>query len=91
MDRARSGNHCLSRQGKVEGPSTSGELLDGSDYDQLRAFVAVADALNFSCAAEQLGVRPSALSQSIRLNIPGTFCNMPASGGAGLDSNNHTP
>lgn len=44
----------------------TGELLDSSDYNQLRAFVAVADALNFSRAAEQLGVRPSALSQSIQ-------------------------
>ncbi|MHC1478701.1 LysR family transcriptional regulator [Frateuria aurantia] len=37
-----------------------------SDYGQLRAFAAVADALNFSRAAESLAVTPSALSQTIR-------------------------
>src|SRR5437868_14780328 len=34
-----------------------------SDFNQLRAFVAVASALNFSRAAEKRGVSSSALSQ----------------------------
>lgn len=41
-------------------------LLPGSDYNQLRAFVAVAELLSFSRAAEMLGVSPSALSQMVR-------------------------
>lgn len=40
--------------------------LPPSDYGQLRAFAAVAEALNFSRAAESLAVSPSALSQTIR-------------------------
>lgn len=36
------------------------------DYSQLRAFIAVAEALSFSRAAESLGVSASALSQTIR-------------------------
>lgn len=36
------------------------------DFGQLRAFVAVAEALNFSRAAEKLGVSSSALSQLVR-------------------------
>ncbi|ACK50869.1 transcriptional regulator, LysR family [Methylocella silvestris BL2] len=41
-------------------------LLSGSDYNQLRAFVAVGEFLSFSRAAEALGVSPSALSQTVR-------------------------
>lgn len=41
-------------------------ILTGSDYSQLRAFVMVADLLSFSRAAEALGVSPSALSQMVR-------------------------
>ncbi len=41
-------------------------LLSGSDYNQLRALVAVGDLLSFSRAAEMLGVSPSALSQMVR-------------------------
>jgi len=41
-------------------------LLSGSDYNQLRAFVAVGEHLSFSRAAEVLGVSPSALSQLVR-------------------------
>jgi DNA-binding transcriptional LysR family regulator len=41
-------------------------LLSGSDYNQLRAFVAVGEHLSFSRAAEVLGVSPSALSQMVR-------------------------
>jgi DNA-binding transcriptional LysR family regulator len=40
--------------------------LSGSDYNQLRAFLAVGEMLSFSRAAEMLGVSPSALSQMIR-------------------------
>lgn len=40
--------------------------LSGSDYNQLRAFVAVGELLSFSRAAEALGVSPSALSQMVR-------------------------
>src|SRR5215475_3051359 len=46
--------------------STSDPLLSTSDFGQLRAFVAVAEALNFSRAAERLGVSSSALSQLVR-------------------------
>jgi DNA-binding transcriptional LysR family regulator len=41
-------------------------LLSGSDFNQLRAFVAVSELLSFSRAAEALGVSPSALSQLVR-------------------------
>jgi DNA-binding transcriptional LysR family regulator len=41
-------------------------LLTGSDYNQLRAFVAVGEHLSFSRAAAVLGVSPSALSQLVR-------------------------
>ncbi|CAH2602084.1 LysR family transcriptional regulator [Rhodovastum atsumiense] len=41
-------------------------LLPASDYNQLRAFVAVAELRSFSRAAELLGVSPSALSQTVR-------------------------
>lgn len=41
-------------------------LLAGHDYNQLRAFIAVAEFLSFSRAAESLGVSPSALSQMVR-------------------------
>lgn len=40
--------------------------VQGSEYAQLRAFVAVAEQMSFSRAAEQLGVTPSSLSQMIR-------------------------
>ncbi|HVJ40416.1 MAG TPA: LysR family transcriptional regulator [Dongiaceae bacterium] len=40
--------------------------LSSSDFNQLRAFLAVAEALSFSRAAEMLGVSPSALSQMVR-------------------------
>jgi DNA-binding transcriptional LysR family regulator len=46
--------------------STRDPLLSTSDFSQLRAFVAVAEALNFSRAAEKLGVSSSALSQMVR-------------------------
>jgi DNA-binding transcriptional LysR family regulator len=46
--------------------SMSDPLLSTSDFGQLRAFVAVAEALNFSRAAEKLGVSSSALSQLVR-------------------------
>jgi DNA-binding transcriptional LysR family regulator len=46
--------------------STSDPLLSTGDFGQLRAFVAVAEALNFSRAAEKLGVSSSALSQLVR-------------------------
>ena len=41
-------------------------LLSSGDFNQLRAFVAVAGSLNFSRAAESLGVSSSAVSQMIR-------------------------
>ena len=41
-------------------------LLSTGDFGQLRAFVAVASELNFSRAAEKLGVSSSALSQMVR-------------------------
>ncbi|MFC3944409.1 LysR family transcriptional regulator [Pseudomonas gingeri NCPPB 3146 = LMG 5327] len=40
--------------------------MRGSDFAQLKAFVAVAQEKNFSRAAQALGVSPSALSQTIR-------------------------
>ena len=42
-------------------------LLSSSDYNHLRAFVAVGEQLSFSRAAESLGVSPSALSQMVRV------------------------
>ncbi|MBS0416280.1 MAG: LysR family transcriptional regulator [Proteobacteria bacterium] len=48
-------------------PSNTGDsLLSSSDFGQLRAFIAVAEALNFSRAAHKLGVSSSALSQLVR-------------------------
>jgi DNA-binding transcriptional LysR family regulator len=47
-------------------PLTTTGLLSTGDFSQLRAFVAVAEALNFSRAAEKLGVSASALSQMVR-------------------------
>lgn len=41
-------------------------LLSAGGFNQLRAFVAVAGSLNFSRAAEKLGVSSSALSQMVR-------------------------
>ncbi|MBE1506812.1 LysR family transcriptional regulator [Rhizobium viscosum] len=41
-------------------------LPSAGDFNQLRAFVAVAGSLNFSRAAENLGVSSSALSQMVR-------------------------
>jgi DNA-binding transcriptional LysR family regulator len=41
-------------------------LPSAGDFNQLRAFVAVAGSLNFSRAAEKLGVSSSALSQMVR-------------------------
>jgi len=46
--------------------STRDSLPSTGDFSQLRAFVAVAEALNFSRAAEKLGVSSSALSQMVR-------------------------
>lgn len=40
--------------------------MRGSEFADLQAFVAVAEASSFSRAAESLGVSPSALSQTIR-------------------------
>ena len=42
------------------------DLPSGSDFGQLRAFVAVGETLSFSRAAGTLGVTPSALSQTLR-------------------------
>ena len=46
--------------------SMSEPLLSTADFGQLRAFAAVAEALNFSRAAEKLGVSSSALSPVVR-------------------------
>jgi DNA-binding transcriptional LysR family regulator len=46
--------------------STMDALVSTTDFGQLRAFVAVAEALNFTRAAEKLGVSSSALSQLVR-------------------------
>jgi len=46
--------------------STMDPLLSTTDFGQLRAFVAVAEALNFTRAAEKLGVSAAALSQLVR-------------------------
>jgi DNA-binding transcriptional LysR family regulator len=46
--------------------STMDPLVSTADFGQLRAFVAVAEALNFTRAAEKLGVSSSALSQLVR-------------------------
>jgi DNA-binding transcriptional LysR family regulator len=40
--------------------------VQGSEFAQLRAFVSVAEHASFSRAAEQLGITPSSLSQTIR-------------------------
>lgn len=40
--------------------------MRGSDYAELKAFAAVVERASFARAAEQLGVSPSALSQTIR-------------------------
>ena len=40
--------------------------MRGSDYAELRAFAAVAEAASFSRAAGPLGLSPSALSQTLR-------------------------
>src|SRR5688500_19508250 len=45
---------------------TSEPLLSSADFGQLRAFVAVAEALNFSRVAEKRGVSSSALSLMVR-------------------------
>ncbi len=45
---------------------TNDPILSTGDFGQLRAFVAVAEALNFSRAADKLGVTSSALSQMVR-------------------------
>jgi DNA-binding transcriptional LysR family regulator len=41
-------------------------MIHPSDFGALRAFVAVAEQLSFSRAAESLGLSPSALSQTVR-------------------------
>ena len=41
-------------------------MIPASDFGALRAFVAVADVLSFSRAAESLGVSSSALTQAVR-------------------------
>jgi len=41
--------------------------LSGSDFGQLRAFTAVAEALNYTRAAEALGITNSAVSRTVRL------------------------
>jgi DNA-binding transcriptional LysR family regulator len=46
--------------------NTMDPLVSTTDFGQLRAFVAVAEALNFTRAAEKLGVSSSALSQLVR-------------------------
>lgn len=46
--------------------STNERRLTTSDFGQLRAFVAVAETLSFTRAAEKLGVSSSALSQLVR-------------------------
>lgn len=40
-------------------------MIDGAEFNRLRAFLAVSDAGSFSAAARQLGVSPSALSQQV--------------------------
>jgi len=47
-------------------PATLDPLLSSTDFGQLRAFIAVAEVLNFSRAAQKLGVSSSALSQLVR-------------------------
>lgn len=42
------------------------QLLQGSEFNRLRVFVTVAEALSFSRAAELLGMSPSAVSQALR-------------------------
>nr|WP_045534929.1 LysR family transcriptional regulator [Agrobacterium pusense] len=41
-------------------------MLNSQDYNQLRAFIVVAEQLSFSRAADKLGVSASALSQMVR-------------------------
>src|SRR2546426_2321761 len=41
-------------------------IMRGSDYAELRAFATIAEHGSFARAASQLGVSPSALSQTIR-------------------------
>ncbi len=41
-------------------------MLSASEFNQVRAFIAVAETLSFTRAAAQLGVSPSALSQVVR-------------------------
>lgn len=55
-----------SRAVQVAKVSSMNNAVHGNDIVQLRAFVAVAEQLSFSRAAGELGVSPSALSQSIR-------------------------
>jgi DNA-binding transcriptional LysR family regulator len=45
---------------------TVDSILSTGDFGQLRAFVAVAEVLNFTRAADRLGVSSSALSQLVR-------------------------
>ena len=40
--------------------------MRGSDFAELKAFVAIVDRQSFARAAEHLGLSPSALSQTIR-------------------------
>lgn len=47
-------------------PTSTNGLPSAGDFGQLRAFVAVAEALSFTRAAEKLGVTSSALSQLVR-------------------------
>jgi DNA-binding transcriptional LysR family regulator len=42
------------------------DIVSGSDYHQLRAFLFVGELRSFSRAADRLGVTPSALSQLVR-------------------------
>ncbi|WP_370873739.1 LysR family transcriptional regulator [Pseudomonas sp. FP2300] len=41
-------------------------IMRGSDFAELKAFVAVVERQSFARAAEHLGLSPSALSQTIR-------------------------
>lgn len=40
--------------------------MRGSDFAELKAFVAIVERQSFARAAEHLGLSPSALSQTIR-------------------------
>ena len=57
---------ALVSRAKQSTMSNNDSLLSTGDFGQLRAFVAVAEALNFTRAAEKLGVSSSALSQMVR-------------------------